>query len=178
MTWIHTTCMWSIQKLYDSLFCVYLGVIHTRSLKLREKCIYIARILKIGNRDSNTGIKRAQGLLTKASNTIEILITKKAYVILHFCNLTSSDASMHIRDLDYLGINPKKQIPPKLPLFTDLLMFCMPLTQRRKQWDLKQTNKANPTHNHKTKLLLNGIYCQKSQRLCLLESFHLIVYSQ
>lgn len=54
-TWIRTTCVWSIQKLYDSLFCVYLGIIHTRSLKRCEKCIYIARILKIGNRDSNMG---------------------------------------------------------------------------------------------------------------------------
>lgn len=39
------------------------------------------------------GIKRAQGLLIKAANTKEILITKKAYVILHFCNLASSDAT-------------------------------------------------------------------------------------
>lgn len=66
---------------------------------------------------------------------------------------------MCICDLDYLGTNPKKQIPPNLPLFTDLLMFCMPLTQRRKQCDLKKKNKTN--NKPQTKLLLNGIYCQK-----------------
>lgn len=54
------------------------------------------------------GIKRDQGLLIRTSNTIEILITKEADLSLHFCNLTSSDVSMCVHDLDYLGTHPKK----------------------------------------------------------------------
>lgn len=38
MTWIHTTCMWNIQKLYGSLFSIFLGMIHIRSLKQHLHC--------------------------------------------------------------------------------------------------------------------------------------------
>lgn len=54
------------------------------------------------------GIKRDEGLLIRILNAIKILITKKADLSLHFCNLTSSDVNMCIHDLDYLGTHPKK----------------------------------------------------------------------
>lgn len=66
---------------------------------------------------------------------MEILITKKADLSLHFCNLTSSDVSMCIHDLDYLGTHPKKENSTKSTIIQlPINVLHGPYTENKIMW--------------------------------------------